>query len=189
MPDGVTRGPGFYSSSLGGPSLMLQLLRVYEAEMPGSEQYLDMAVGFADAMLQHGTDRYGNEHSPLFASLLVIPANATVDNSTTESAPAHDVLASSTALNSTLPPYLPRIQLALPTSPLSPPSPNPSAPASAPAPSTSSIGPTNFPRMYDAALHGGGPRRMAYFGANVLHDQDLYVLLYRLTDLKGEGVH
>lgn len=45
--------------------------------------------------------------------------------------------------------------------------------------------PTNFPRVYNADLNNGGPQRFAYFGANVLNDQPLYLMLYALTDLTG----
>lgn len=34
------------------------------------DQYLDTVRRFADTMIEHGTDRYGVEHSPLFAAML-----------------------------------------------------------------------------------------------------------------------
>ena len=41
-------GPDFYSSALGGASLMLQLLRLYVADPVASAQYLKAAVRYAD---------------------------------------------------------------------------------------------------------------------------------------------
>ena len=35
------------------------------------ENYREKAVDFADEMIQYGTDRYGREHSPLFAGMLI----------------------------------------------------------------------------------------------------------------------
>jgi len=38
---------------------------------PGEINYLQVAVDYADCMLQYGRDRYGEVRSPLFANLLI----------------------------------------------------------------------------------------------------------------------
>ncbi len=62
----------FYHSNTGCDDLMWALFQVYKnyPEDAGAQNYRDLAVKFADHMLEYGTDRYGNEHTPLLASIL-----------------------------------------------------------------------------------------------------------------------
>lgn len=61
-----------YHSNTGCDDLMWALFQVYMnyPEDAEAQIYKDLAVKFADHMLQYGIDRYGNEHTPLLASIL-----------------------------------------------------------------------------------------------------------------------
>lgn len=54
-------------------TLMLALFQLYLAHPADSEckGYLERVIRFADCLLEYGTDRYGKEHSPLLASILM----------------------------------------------------------------------------------------------------------------------
>ena len=64
------------------PLLFLVILSAYAPLAAEPPDYLAIVQRYADAMLEHGTDRYGPEETPLFASILmrrdppVLPQNA-----------------------------------------------------------------------------------------------------------------